>query len=167
MRNLQWASCTATSFHSPLRPHETSTSILDSIVANVISTTAAVNKSLKRGVKEVVKALRKSAVPAANATIEIPSGVVILAADISPMDVISHIPVLCEDHGIPYIFVTSRAELGASAATKRPTSVVMVTPKAGKKGKKDLEAETDGEDFSKTFEELAKLADKESKKVTA
>jgi len=89
---------------------------------------AAVNKSLKRGVKEVVKALRKSPIPAANAAIGVPSGVVVLAADISPMDVISHIPVLCEDHGIPYVFVTSRAELGASAATKRPTSVVMVTP---------------------------------------
>lgn len=83
------------------------------------------------------------------------------------MDVISHIPVLCEDHGIPYVFVTSRAELGASAATKRPTSVVMVTPKSGKKGKKDLEADNDGEDFGKTFEELAKLAVKESKNVTA
>ncbi|KAJ5753143.1 H/ACA ribonucleoprotein complex subunit NHP2 [Penicillium odoratum] len=126
---------------------------------------AAVNKSLKRGVKEVVKALRKSAIPAANATIEIPSGVVILAADISPMDVISHIPVLCEDHGIPYVFVSSRAELGASAATKRPTSVVMVTPKSAKKGKKDLEADNDSEDFGKVFEELAKLAEKELKKV--
>ncbi|GLI71971.1 snoRNA-binding protein [Penicillium ochrochloron] len=122
---------------------------------------AAVNKSLKRGVKEVVKALRKSPVPAANAKIEIPSGVVILAADISPMDVISHIPVLCEDHGIPYVFVTSRAELGASAATKRPTSVVMVTPKSGKN--KKLDEGADGEDFGKVFEELAKLAEKECK----
>jgi H/ACA ribonucleoprotein complex subunit 2 len=122
---------------------------------------AAVNKSLKRGVKEVVKALRKSPVPAANAKIDIPSGVVILAADISPMDVISHIPVLCEDHGIPYVFVTSRAELGASAATKRPTSVVMVTPKSGKN--KKLDEGADGEDFGKVFEELAKLAEKECK----
>ncbi|KAJ5167083.1 H/ACA ribonucleoprotein complex subunit NHP2 [Penicillium canariense] len=124
---------------------------------------AAVNKSLKRGVKEVVKALRKSAIPAANAKIDLPTGVVILAADISPMDVISHIPVLCEDHGIPYVFVTSRAELGASAATKRPTSVVMVTPKSGKN--KKLDEDADSEDFSKVFEELAKLAEKEGKKV--
>lgn len=127
---------------------------------------AAVNKSLKRGVKEVVKALRKSPIPAANAGIDVPNGVVILAADISPMDVISHIPVLCEDHGIPYVFVTSRAELGASAATKRPTSVVMVTPKSSGK-KKGGESDADGEDFSKAFEELAKLAEKESKKATA
>ncbi|CAG7978104.1 unnamed protein product [Penicillium nalgiovense] len=121
---------------------------------------AAVNKSLKRGVKEVVKALRKSPIPAANAPIGVPNGVVVLAADISPMDVISHIPVLCEDHGIPYVFVTSRAELGASAATKRPTSVVMVTPKAAK-GKKD-----DDEEFTKVFEELAGLTQKELKKLT-
>lgn len=124
------------------------------------------NKSLKRGVKEVVKALRKSPIPAANAPIDIPNGVVILAADISPMDVISHIPVLCEEHGIPYVFVTSRAELGTSAATKRPTSVVMVVPQPGGKNKKK-DAEDDAEDFSKVFEELAKLAQKECKKVTA
>ncbi|KAJ5082398.1 H/ACA ribonucleoprotein complex subunit NHP2 [Penicillium argentinense] len=125
---------------------------------------AAVNKSLKRGVKEVVKALRKSKIPAPNEAVEIPTGVVILAADISPMDVISHIPVLCEDHGIPYVFVTSRAELGASAATKRPTSVVMVTPQVAGKSKKIDESA--GEDFSKVFEELVKLAKKEGEKVT-
>ncbi|KAH2521661.1 hypothetical protein KXW40_002096 [Aspergillus fumigatus] len=127
---------------------------------------AAINKCLKRGVKEVVKALRKSPTPAANAAISTPTGIVILAADISPMDVISHIPVLCEDHGIPYVFVTSRAELGNSAATKRPTSVVMVVPKSASKGKKkDGESEADGEDFSEVYEELVKLVQKESKKV--
>jgi H/ACA ribonucleoprotein complex subunit 2 len=89
---------------------------------------------------------------------------VILAADISPMDVISHIPVLCEDHGIPYIFVTSRAELGNAAATKRPTSVTMVVPKSAAKGKKK-DADEDDEDFSKVFEELAKLAQKELTQV--
>ncbi|KKK13460.1 hypothetical protein P175DRAFT_0515054 [Aspergillus ochraceoroseus IBT 24754] len=125
---------------------------------------AAVNKCLKRGVKEVVKALRKSPIPAPNATIAIPNGIVILAADISPMDVISHIPVLCEDHGIPYIFVTSRAELGNAAATKRPTSVVMVVPKSATKGKKKDDGDDD-EDFSKVYEELAKLAQKELKQV--
>ncbi|KAJ5126930.1 Ribosomal protein L7Ae/L30e/S12e/Gadd45 [Penicillium atrosanguineum] len=123
---------------------------------------AAVNKSLKRGVKEVVKALRKSPIPAANAAIDIPNGIVILAADISPMDVISHIPVLCEDHGIPYVFVTSRAELGASAATKRPTSVAMVVPKSANKKK----SEGDDEEFTKVYEELAKLVQKEAKGIT-
>lgn len=122
----------------------------------------AKNKCLKRGVKEVVKALRKS--PATTAGSLTPSnGLVILAADISPMDVISHIPVLCEDHGIPYIFVSSRAELGAAGATKRPTSVVMVMPRAGtgKKGK-DVAPE---EGFKEAYDDAVKLVETAQKSV--
>lgn len=73
------------------------------------------SKRLKRGVREVVKGLRKDE-----------KGVVILAGDVSPIDVISHIPVFCEDKGIPYCYVPTRKDLGAAAFTKRPTSVVMV-----------------------------------------
>lgn len=35
----------------------------------------------------------------------------VLAANIAPMDVISHIPILCEEKGIPYIFVSSKVEI--------------------------------------------------------
>ncbi len=79
---------------------------------------AAKVKALKRGVKEVVKAVRKGS-----------KGVCIIAGDVSPIDVLSHIPVMCEDRSIPYIYVPSKAELGACAATKRPTSVVMICVK--------------------------------------
>lgn len=69
--------------------------------------------------KDVVKAIRKKE-----------KGIVILAADVSPVDVISHIPVLCEENQIPYIYVRSRMELGIAAETKKPTSVVlMLAPK--------------------------------------
>lgn len=120
------------------------------------------NKSLKRGVKEVVKAIRKSPIPAANVPITSPIGIVVLAADISPMDVISHIPVLCEDHGIPYVYVTSRAELGNAGATKRPTSVVMVSPRPGGKNKENGEKQ---EEFNTVYEELTKITVKEGKKL--
>lgn len=123
---------------------------------------AAKNKNLKRGVKEVVKSLRKST-PAGPSNQAFP-GVVVLAGDISPMDVISHIPVLCEDFNVPYIFVNSRAELGAAGSTKRPTSVVMVTEKrsGGKKGDKD---EGDDEGFAEVYKDLVKLAQKEAKQL--
>ena len=93
----------------------------------------------------------------------------VLAADISPMDVISHLPVLCEDHGIPYIFVTSRAELGAAGSTKRPTSVVLVERKAGKK-KRKLNVEGEGkedeeEDWAEVFEDLVKVTEKAGRAV--
>ncbi|MCJ1379375.1 snoRNA-binding protein [Xylographa soralifera] len=145
-------------FANPLADEKVGKKVLKSVKK------AAKNKSLKRGVKEVVKSLRKSAPATASGTAAAPPGVVVLAADISPMDVISHIPVLCEDHGIPYIFVTSRAELGAAGSTKRPTSVVMVSPeKAGKKsGAEKAEGE---EDFAEVYADLVKVVVKASRDV--
>merc|ERR1711981_1533414 len=121
---------------------------------------AAKNKTLKRGVKEVVKALRKSPQGAGNVVVP---GIVILAADISPMDVISHIPVLCEDHNVPYIFVSSRAELGAAGNTKRPTSVVMVSE--SRVGAKKAEKIEGDEEFGEVYKDLVKVVEKESRNV--
>jgi H/ACA ribonucleoprotein complex subunit 2 len=70
------------------------------------------------------------------------------------MDVISHIPVLCEDHNIPYIYVTSRADLGAAGNTKRPTSVVMV---GAEKKKKGITTEQ-SEEYAEIYTELRKIA---------
>lgn len=50
----------------------------------------------------------------------------IIAADISPIDVLSHLPILCEEKNTPYIYVKSRAEIGEACKTKRPTSCVLV-----------------------------------------
>lgn len=49
---------------------------------------------------------------------------------------VSHLPVLCEDHSVPYVFVPSKVGLGGAAATKRPTSCVLVIAgaKPGKGG---------------------------------
>lgn len=88
-------------------------------IVKMIGACAANKGSVSRGVKEVVKAIRKGN-----------SGVVVLAGDISPIDVVSHLPVLCEDKRIPYVYMPSKAELGAAAGTKRPTSVVLVNGKA-------------------------------------
>lgn len=79
------------------------------------------------------------------------------------MDVISHIPVLCEDHGVPYIFVTSRAELGAAGSTKRPTSVVLISKEAG--GKQKAEKAEGEEDFADVYNDLLKAVVKASRDV--
>eukprot|EP00934_Nitzschia_sp_Nitz4_P009376 Nitzschia sp. Nitz4//scaffold394_size11837//7632//8084//NITZ4_009028-RA/size11837-processed-gene-0.15-mRNA-1//1//CDS//3329550242//9366//frame0 len=82
---------------------------------------AASIKQIRRGVKEVIKGVRKGE-----------TGLAILAGDIYPLDVISHIPLLLEEKNIPYLFVPSKQDLGAAASTKRPTSVVLIrTPKKG------------------------------------
>lgn len=80
------------------------------------------------------------------------------------MDVISHIPVLCEDHNVPYIYIKSRAALGEASATKRPTSVVMVSKDRTSKKAKDVK-EDDVKEFDEAYAELHKLVVKASKTV--
>jgi len=121
---------------------------------------SAKSKTLRRGVKEVVKALRKSAAAGAGSSLSDPSAIVVIAADISPMDVIAHIPVLCEDHNVPYIYIKSRAQLGEASATKRPTSVVMIGK--DRMGKKAGEGD---EEFGEAYGELVKVVAKAAKTV--
>nr|XP_018674034.1 PREDICTED: H/ACA ribonucleoprotein complex subunit 2-like protein isoform X2 [Musa acuminata subsp. malaccensis] len=58
---------------------------------------AAEAKSLKRGLKEVVKSVRRGH-----------KGLCVIAGNISPIDVITHVPILLEEADIPYIYVPSK-----------------------------------------------------------
>ncbi|KAJ6539352.1 50S ribosomal protein L30e-like protein [Mycena capillaripes] len=101
-------------------------------------------RQVKRGVKEVVKGIRKGE-----------KGLLILAADINPIDIISHLPVLSEEAQIPYIFVSSKEELGNASSTKRPTSCVMVCPNQKKKGKpKEGVVEEKDDDYRELYDEV-------------
>ena len=135
--------------------------------------TGAKLKSIHRGVKECEKAIKKCP-PKTAASGEITApGLVIIAADISPMDVIMHFPILCEEHGVPYLYVRSRADLGVAACTKRATSVVMLKPagKQGASGKKNDDADmadaddkkVSAEDYVDSWKDLIKLAEKQWK----
>ncbi|KAL6526924.1 hypothetical protein OROGR_016014 [Orobanche gracilis] len=91
---------------------------------------AAEHKCLKRGVKEVVKSIRRGN-----------KGICVIAGNISPIDVITHVPILCEESDIPYIYVTSKEELANAGATKRPTCCVLVLqkPTKGELGQEEQE----------------------------
>lgn len=122
-------------FAKPLAPKKLNKKVLKTVKK------ASKAKHVKRGVKEVVKALRKGE-----------KGLVIIAGDILPPDVISHIPVLCEDCLVPYVFIPSKEDLGSAGATKRPTSCVMVVPGGGK-AKKNAD-KTD--EYREAFDEVVK-----------
>ncbi|KAI7731323.1 hypothetical protein M8C21_027137 [Ambrosia artemisiifolia] len=82
---------------------------------------AAEHKCLKRGVKEVVKSIRRGN-----------KGVCVIAGNITPIDVITHVPILCEEADIPYVYVSSKEDLANAGATKRPTCCVLVLTKPAK-----------------------------------
>lgn len=121
--------------------------------------------ALQRGVKEVNKALRKTPIKTPASADQVP-GICIIAGDISPDEVIMHLPIYCEEHNVPYLFVKSRLELGSAAKTKRPTSVVFIQEKgkAGKAGAAEDDDEDDGASYADAYKELLKLAQKEAGK---
>lgn len=58
---------------------------------------------VKKGTNEVTKAIERGI-----------SKLVVIAEDVEPPEVVAHLPILCEEHGIPYGFVPSKQELGKS-----------------------------------------------------
>lgn len=50
----------------------------------------------------------------------------IFAADISPIEIICHMPAVCEERDIPYIYVPSREDLGHAAGMHRTAVTVLV-----------------------------------------
>ena len=42
-----------------------------------------------------------------------------MAADTKPLEIILHLPLLCEDKNVPYIYVPSKTDLGKMCGTSR------------------------------------------------
>ncbi|CAD5111631.1 DgyrCDS924 [Dimorphilus gyrociliatus] len=53
--------------------------------------------------------------------------IVILAGDVTPIDVISHFPVLCEESEIPYCYVPSKEHFGQAVNSKKWVLTAMIT----------------------------------------
>ena len=51
---------------------------------------------------------------------------VVMAEDVTPEEILAHMPLLCEEKNIPYTYVHSKQELGSAAGLKVPTGAVAV-----------------------------------------
>ncbi|MDO8741279.1 MAG: 50S ribosomal protein L7Ae [Candidatus Woesearchaeota archaeon] len=70
---------------------------------------------IKKGTNEVTKAIERGT-----------AKLVAIAADVSPPEIVMHIPLLCKEKNIACIKVTSREELGAAAGLDVPTVSVAI-----------------------------------------
>jgi len=60
---------------------------------------------------------------------------VVMAEDVTPEEILAHMPILCEEKKIPYAYVQSKDELGNAAGLKVSTaSVAIVKPGKDKAG---------------------------------
>lgn len=65
-------------------------------------------KLLKRGANEATKTLNRNQ-----------SELIIMAADADPLEILLHLPLLCEDKNVPYVFVRSKQALGRASGVQR------------------------------------------------
>ena len=59
---------------------------------------------IRKGTNESTKAIERGI-----------AKLVLIAEDVEPPQVVAHLPILCEERKIPYLFVPSKLELGKSA----------------------------------------------------
>lgn len=70
---------------------------------------------LRKGVNEVTKAIEKKT-----------AMLVVLAEDVQPEEIVMHIPMLCEEKGIPLAYLNTKKDLGTAAGLVVPTSSVAI-----------------------------------------
>jgi len=70
---------------------------------------------IKRGVNETTKAIEREK-----------ACFVVIAKDVSPEAIIMHLPVLCNEKKIPYVYVPSRKELGEASGIKVSVSALAI-----------------------------------------
>ena len=50
-----------------------------------------------------------------------------MAEDIEPIEIVLHLPLLCEDKNVPYVFVPSKIALGRACGVSRAVVAASVT----------------------------------------
>ncbi|KAG6880274.1 RNA binding protein snu13 [Termitomyces sp. T32_za158] len=73
-------------------------------------------KQLKKGANEATKTLNRGI-----------AEFIVLTADTEPIEILLHLPLLCEEKNVPYIFLPSKAALGRACNVSRPVIAASVT----------------------------------------
>ena len=56
---------------------------------------------------------------------------IIMAADTEPLEILLHLPLLCEDKNVPYVFVRSKTALGRACGVSRSVMACAVMANEG------------------------------------
>ncbi|HIH40079.1 MAG TPA: 50S ribosomal protein L7ae [Halobacteria archaeon] len=81
---------------------------------------------IKKGTNEVTKTVERGM-----------ARLVYISEDVEPEEIVAHIPLLCEEKGIPYIYIKNKNELGDSCGLTVPTAAAAIVDLA--KGKDALD----------------------------
>ncbi|OQX21254.1 MAG: 50S ribosomal protein L7ae [Candidatus Altiarchaeales archaeon A3] len=87
--------------------------------------TAKNTGKIKKGVNEVTKAVERKV-----------AKFVIIAADVIPLENVMHLPMICGEKEIPYIYVNKKEDVGKAIGLKVPCSAACIVEEG--KGKEIL-----------------------------
>ena len=90
---------------------------------------AANYKQLKKGANEATKTLNRGI-----------SEFIVMTADAEPLEILLHLPLLCEDKNVPYVFVRSKTALGRACGVSRPVIACSVTSNEGSQLKPQIQS---------------------------
>jgi U4/U6 small nuclear ribonucleoprotein SNU13 len=107
----------------PLAPADLSVTILELVQQ------ASNYKQLKKGANEATKTLNRGI-----------SEFIVMAADTEPLEILLHLPLLCEDKNVPYVFVPSKQALGRACGVSRPVIAASVTTNEGSQLKGQIQS---------------------------
>jgi large subunit ribosomal protein L7Ae len=89
---------------------------LKSDIKNALNKIAESRDSkIRKGMNEVTKSIERSL-----------AKLVIMAEDVSPPEILFHVPLLCEEKKIPYGFVSTKKELGNAVRINVSSSAIAV-----------------------------------------
>jgi len=81
---------------------------------------AANYKQIRKGANEATKTLNRNL-----------SELIVMAADAEPLEILLHLPLLCEDKNVPYVFVRSKNALGRACGVSRQVIACSITANEG------------------------------------
>lgn len=70
---------------------------------------------IRKGTNEATKAIEKSA-----------AQLVVIAEDVEPEEIVMHLPALCDEKKVPYVFVPSKQEIGRSAGIDKAMAAAAI-----------------------------------------
>ena len=85
--------------------------------------------NLKKGMNETTKAIERGK-----------ANLVVIAGDISPAEIVMHLPAISKEKKVPYVFIDKRTDLGKAVGLTIPCSSLAVVDLGNKALKPDLEA---------------------------
>ena len=73
------------------------------------------DSKIRKGMNEVTKSIERSL-----------AKLVIMAEDVTPPEILFHVPLLCEEKSIPFCYVSTKKELGNSARINVASSAIVI-----------------------------------------